>query len=400
MSDTKDPNIRGGLPSASSFARVIQCPGSENLIRSIPRAEMDALRPKEDDEAADRGTLIHAAREKLSDADLDTEDAEIYRQGIEYERQLVTNWMDYYGLTTADIEEGPREERLWLRDSELNPLGSGQMDCHYLARRRHLALIIDWKGLYSTRVPNTKHSAQLRFQALLLWQNQDDERDLETIRVAYDRAMLKAAVSVGDFTDYTLQDLKYSLQLTEFQLWWSRQPDAPLVPGPECHFCPAKAWCRTGGAWSLIPSVELRQDGQASVLSPDPEELVAKMQPDDLKKLWQFKGLITKILDASVARLKAMPDDALFALGLERSKGRKLDPITDALGVWKYLESKGWTVEERLACIEWSKGKIGEAIGRREGIAKKYQSDRVSEEFDAYIERKRAEEGLKLYKGI
>ena len=377
------------------MARLIQCPGSVALIASIP--EEQRTRDTADDETADQGTRIHRARELLSDNDLSEEEITIYKQGVDYERQLVERWLSDKGLFVGDIVEGRREERLWLYDSMLNQIASGQPDVYYVAPGKRCALVIDWKGLYATHVPKTNQSAQLRLQALLLWQNRDD---IDQIRVAYDRAMLKASVSVNDFTDYTLEDLKYSLQLVEYHLWLSRQPEAQRTPGPECRYCEARAFCREGAAWSLLPSVELRQDGKASVLAPDPEELVAKMTPDDLVKMWKMRPLVGQILKMSVERLKSLPDEQLFALGLERSKGRKLDPLVDTVGAWKYLESKGWTEEERLKCMEFSKTAIGEEIGRREGIAEKYQSERVSQEFDPFIERKQAEPGLRLFKGI
>jgi hypothetical protein len=392
-----DPNIRAGLPSASALARLLQCPGSQNLINSIPREAMDALRPKADDEVADRGTLIHAAREKLSDADLDAEDAAIYQQGTEYERKIVEKWMEDGNLSVADITEGPRENRLWICDADGNRLGSGQLDVHYLAPGKGLALVIDWKALWATHVPKAKASAQLRFQAVGLWQNHPEYTQ---IRVAYVRAMLPEAMSVNDRADYSLQDLEYSLHMIRYQAWLAKQPEAPRAAGAECDYCPAKAWCREGGAWAMLPSVDLRQDGTVSVMAPDPDELVAKMTPEDLRRVWQMGPLVAKIIKGATARLKAFPAEQLFALGLEVGKGSKLDPIVRVREAAEFLLSQGYTAEEVWGCLGFSKGDLGELVMNHEGIAKKHAPARVGELLAEFIEPKRSEGSLQLFKGL
>jgi len=102
-----DPDIRAGLPSASKLARVVQCPGSEALIKTLPPAAL--IQTPDDAATASRGTLIHKAREMLSDDCLgDEEDRELFSRGLEFERALVNRWMADKGLSVEQVTEGPR----------------------------------------------------------------------------------------------------------------------------------------------------------------------------------------------------------------------------------------------------------------------------------------------------
>lgn len=390
------PDVRGGLPSASSFARDIQCPGNRQLIARIPARELELMRSPADAADASSGTAIHHARELLSDVHLDEEQQQVYAQGIEMERVLVERWMQDMNISLVEeVQEGAREQRYWLHSADLVPLASGQLDVHYLAPP--FAAIWDWKAGFANAVPSSAHSAQLRLQALLLWQSRPE---IQHIRVGYVRAKLKAEVSVNDFTDYTLPDLQYALAKTEFQLWETKQPGAPRHPGAECRYCPAKAWCKEAGAWSLLPSVDMEPSGKVSALPPDAAEMVSRLTPADLVKLWRNKPLVEKVLEEAVKRLKGLDDKALMDLGLERTAGRRLDPIVNVEGAFDFLLSKGWDKATIFKCMSISKGDVGEQIGLREGIAKRYQSQRVAEDLAEFIEKKNAEPGLKQSKGI
>ena len=393
--ESEDP--RRGLPSASKLARLIQCPGSEQRIRSIPPSLL--VRSSKDDELADMGTRIHKSRELRSDANLlDDQERDLFSRGMKYEKDLLEGWMSYYGLSSEQVTEGPAEKRMWLTDPDdpLMELASGQLDVHYLAPP--YALVIDWKSLWCTYLPETNHSAQLRLQALLLWQNRTDQ-DVSIIRTAYDKPMIYKG-GVDDFTDYQESDLQYALRLTMHQLWSAKQPGAPIYHGPECRYCPAAqaGVCREAAAWGMLPSV--MKEGTQTVLAPVPDAVVERMTPEDLVKVWRYKPLLEKIMDMAVARLKGMSDQELLELGLERAKGRKLDPIVDVVGAFDFLLSQGWDRDRILRCMGFSKTKLVEDLMEREGLAQKWAQQRMEEDMGLFIEPKIAEPSLKMFKGI
>ena len=105
-------------------------------------------------------------------------------------------------------------------------------------------------------------------------------------------------------------------------------------------------------------------------------------------------------MEEAVKRLKAMPDEELNKLGLERGKGRRMDPIVDVPGLIAFLKEKGWTEKEIHGCLAASKTKLAEVIGLREGLAPKYATMRVGEDFAPFIEKKESEAPLKLIKGL
>jgi hypothetical protein len=388
-----NPDVRAGLPSASKLARVIQCPGSESLIRVLPP---DALQTADadDKETAARGTAIHRARELLSDEGLaDPEDRDLYNKGLEYERILLKRWMADKGLTQDQVTEGPRENRFWLNDPEtMEPLASGQLDVFYMAPP--YAFVLDWKALWAWHIPPTPRSAQLRLQAVVLWA---DRTDITEIRVAYIKPMVPKG-GTDDTCDYTVPDLRFALQHIRYQLWLAQQPDSCRYPGSECRYCPAKAYCREGAAWSLLPSVQ--KERQYTIIAPDPIALVQTLSPEDLLKLWAMAPLVGKGLDAVKDRLKSFSDEALAKLGLERGLGRALDPIVDVAGWIQAVKAAGWSDDQIARCLRVAKEDVAEVISEREGIAPKYASKRVSEDFDRFIERKRAEPSIRAIKGL
>jgi hypothetical protein len=72
---------------------------------------------------------------------------------------------------------------------------------------------------------------------------------------------------------------------------------------------------------------------------------VGKLTPEGLKKLWQSKSMLKSIMDAADARLKAMPDEQLAALGLAKKTGSERRSCTDpqkALSLLKkYVATNG-----------------------------------------------------------
>lgn len=116
-----------------------------------------------------------------------------------------------------------------------------------------------------------------------------------------------------------------------------------------------------------------------------------------------MRPLITVILELAYARLKSKPEDELTNLGLEKTPGRKMDPIADIRGAFEYLLSKGWTQAEIFAVFREdaiSKEKLAQGIAKRESISEKWAARRIGEEFKDFIAEKRADHGLKFIKGI
>ena len=381
---TYNDTERLDLPSASSLEITVACPGSNNLKRSLPP---ETFAPKDDDDSepkddwAASGTRIHAAFETGNTLDLDADEAEIYRQGVQYEEQIVQKWMADKALD--DCEEGPREMRVWLHDPLRFPelLGSVKIDRHYFNRARGLVLVTDLKSGWNPNLAPSPRSWQLRFGAVALWREEYGDW-MKEARVGYCKAQQKC--TVNDYCDYVEQDLIYSWQSISFHLWESTQPDAPLHAGPHCNWCPCKAYCVAAGGYSMLPSIVARSVPQSAMMTW--ELMVKQMQAPDLLKVWENSTVIQKILDAVKARLKAMPIAELAKVGLELGKGRKLDPIANVPEAFKFLV-ENLPEDLVLSCMSVQKTKLAEVLVKQLGLTKENAGKWIDEKLDAWIAR-------------
>lgn len=347
---------RLGLPSASNSA-MWHCPGQRNLIAAANYPENP-----QDDEDANRGSLIHSAFETDNTLNLDEEMEETYKQGLKFLTDLLLGYSEATGFSS--FKEGEREARFWVHDSQtMEPIASAKLDRHYFFGD-DAALICDFKSGFVPNLAPSPKSTQLRVQAVALRQ---EFPHLKRIRVAFCKAKLRAGAS--DWSDYTEEDLAYAEQWIRYWLWWSKQPDAPLVPGQHCGYCPAKAWCRAAGSYSMLPSVIAASAVPfAPMRVDDVPEAVAMLKEPDLVKIWQVSGVIKKITDAVKTRLKGLPDERLEELGINRGKGAETHSITSITECVAYLQQQGWSMEQILGCMEFSNASLVKVIRSEKGL--------------------------------
>jgi hypothetical protein len=366
---------RLGLISASDAAGW-SCAGKKKLCATLPP---EALTQPEDPSATS-GTRVHRAFETGNTLELSEEEAEVYNQGLKFLDQLVQQWMRDRNL--SDCEELSREERYWYRHPEtMEPLTSAKLDRQYISGED--AMVIDAKtGWVKNLVPSPR-STQLRVQAVCFWK---EFPQVKRIRVAHCKARLK--VGTNDYADYTTFDLENADRHILFHLWQSEQEDAPFTPGPHCNYCPAKAYCRMAGAYSLLPSVV----AENAIQKVDIEAAVARMQPADLKRLWQSKSIVEKILDTVVGRLKGMSEEELASLGLKIGKGRALDRIVDTKGAFDFLSQALLDGDRLWGCMSFSKGDLAKVVRSAKGLSSdKAASEWIKTALEDFIEKKNAE---------
>lgn len=397
MSDTQyQDSERLDLPSASAMEIVQACPGQPNLKRTLPPEAFQ--KPEAEDEWAQRGTRIHSAFETGNTLDLNEEEAETYELGIKFNQELLEKWITIKSLPRDKVEEGPRELRVWLKEPQFfgEKLGSGKLDRHYLCRERRTGLIIDLKSGFNVNLPPSTHSWQLRFQAVLL-HREEYAGEIDEWWVAYCKP--KDKLGGDDYCVYVAQDLEYSVQSIQYHLWESTQPDAQRRAGDHCNWCPCKAWCPEGIAYALLPSVIARMAAPDSV---DIEEMVGKVAPEDLLKLWDMSTVVGKIIDAADTRLKTFSKEELFRLGLELpEKGKARDTITRVRDAVKFLcEAQGFSEDDLWAALSLSKGKVSEIAQKEKNLAAKWASKWTTETLKDFIVRSYDAPSLKRIKGL
>ena len=366
----RDPE-RLDLPSASSFNITTMCPGSRNLIMSLPRVEEEPP-----DETAERGTRLHKAWETDDPSELDDEDSDIYKAGLDYKAKAVAQWCADNGIT--DYREGPKETRLWLHDSEtMKPLSSGMMDWHFIAAR-HL-LVGDFKSLYCPTLTPSHRNLQIRKLVVLAFMEYDD---VEMVRGVLVKPIAKWQRI--DAVDYCQKDIEFSRQQIMQSLWESYQPDAQRRPGAHCNYCPAKAFCAECSSYALLPSAMV---GNAL-------DMVERLTPADLVTIWERSTVIGKILDAVKTRLKGFSDEQLALLGIGRTPGRRLDPIIKTKEAVDFFLSEGINREELWSALKLSKTELQKAIMRDQGWPADKTRGYLKQMLVPFIEEKQAAAGL------
>lgn len=345
----REKDIRRGLPSASSFSITYHCPGSENLIRSMPVS----ADPETDNDDAARGSRLHKSWETDDTSELDEEDLGIYTAGVQYKERAVAQWCQDNNIT--EFKEGPRELRLWLHDpATLRPVTSGMMDWHFIADG-HL-IVGDYKSLWCRTLTPAHKNWQLRTLVTLLSKEYDGIKSI--------RAVLVKPIAKGDRTDsvdYSMADIEYAERDIMHSLWKSRQTDAQRIPGNHCTWCRAKSVCCEAMAWALLPSViasnsTYKAPEALNVNLAKPSELVARMSLADCSMLQSRSSVIGKILDEVKKRLKKLPEDQLEGLGYRLVDGRKTDTITKPAECLAEIKLLGLSDEKLWQAVKINKG--------------------------------------------
>lgn len=222
---------------ASSAYRWTACPGSVGMSRGIPRKTS---------EYAIEGTTAHALAElaikKERDADFWV-GMEI--EGWEVDEEMAEAVQVYVDHIRSILKEGDvlkLEERVTLE--KLNPPRPmfGTCDCLIYRRSEKTLFVYDYK--HGAGVPvDAEGNKQLRYYALgaLLSLEKDEPCEKIIAGIVQPRAqhndgpIREEVFGAGDLLDFSSE----LIEAVEASL----QPNAPLVPGSHCRFCPAAGVC-------------------------------------------------------------------------------------------------------------------------------------------------------------
>jgi hypothetical protein len=390
-----DPE-RLDLDSASAFARTVACPGWKQLRSAIAPEDLAKANPEDPD--ATRGTKIHKAFETGNILELSEEETEDYKKGEAFNEEIVQSWMTDFDL--PGCEEQQRELRLWIHDTNLNPIASAKMDRHYLADGGTHLCIIDLKSGWVPNLAPAPSSWQLKVQAIAAWR----EYGVSHIRVGFTKPKVYAGSK--DVADYDLNDLRFSDDAIRFHVWQSQQAQAPRHPGEHCNHCPCKAFCPEAAAFAMLPL------GSSQVFTPvtpahlltlrgtrlegAAESLVSYMSTENLFKLWLADNAIRKILDAVDTRLKSLTPEQLASLGLKLpEKGRSMNTIKDVKGAFNFIQNTLMATEQQAwRTLEMSKYELTSLIVALKGCTRLDAGKFIGQEMAEFIERKYAKPPL------
>lgn len=344
---------RAGLPSASTFSRTVDCPGWNNLWREIVRTQFNGKPPETGTKYTERGNRIHRARETMNPMALQDESEIIaYERGCVLERDAINEWSEGFENKEA-IEEGKREDRIWLHGDNLEPIISARMDIHYLYPPTQQVAYVDWKSGAAYGTGKARHNWQVKITAVLL-RNEYDVQFVTGILLKME-AWPKGYYDLHRFDRPELDDIEAEARK---HLDLAAQPNAPRRAGPQCDWCPCKAWCAEGQAYGMLPTVVARVGADLS--KEDIEAKVQTLTIPDLVFIWLRRNASSNLQEAVLERLKTLPEKTLNEYGIRVAKGKDTSfvPPEKIKDVCAALIDEGFTEDQVWRCLEPSTSKL------------------------------------------
>lgn len=156
-------------------------------------------------------------------------------------------------------------------------------------------------------------------------------------------------------------------------------PQAPLLPGNHCQWCPAKSVCvaRLPFEWAGIPES----------MRPDPA-LAVQLNCELASYVYAQKSRIEALLERAKETLMALDDDALAGLGWRKSTSSGASVVTNAEAAGQALIDMGLTIQDLLQCAQLSIPKLAEKIayalnqpyaGATPAVAQEWLEDRLKD---------------------
>jgi hypothetical protein len=332
INDTDD---RCGLPSASSFERLVYCPGS-------PAAESACPPRSEENEIAQRGTDIHEALATDDDSALAITDKIVKDRLRKIEDDAITAWLEEFGLKRESVIV-LREVRIWIRTrGALEKVASARVDCAAVCEKSGRALVIDAKSGFLDTTP-AEINWQLRVQAVALWHEYNFS--VNEIRCAISQGRGK---SKYDPVDYDAHSLIWSESQIRFYIQNGKDPFAPRVPGAHCRYCLANGNCAEAASYSMLPIVHTNS---VPADKKTIELKVALLDNPSLAFIHSRAPLITAILESVKDRLKGLFRDDLAAVGLELKPNAPMRQITKVQLAYEALKIRGLISDDEFRSV-------------------------------------------------
>lgn len=294
---------RAGLPSMSSIARTLRCPGWWNLSRQVEEIQLPEKSYTKD------GTLGHDVLAGEADEE-ELDGHEDVAFAVDRCRVELDRIKDSLGFMEPDIEL--TEERIFMHDEQGEPVASGKMDKVLI--RGGIALIPDYK-LGRKEVLPPAANPQLIAYAVLLREEYGIEEAYLAIIPAWKRTPPPAHIDAAGMDSWR-QTILDGLRAAQ-------HPNAPRQAGAHCDYCPARAICPQ--AHAIVAQVSTYSEFDA--LTPEQE-----LQRYDLCK--HAESTIKVYLEYQKARLEADPE---AIPGLRLKPGSEQATIKDVLGLYTAL---------------------------------------------------------------
>lgn len=388
----KDQDPRLGLPSASSALQDQLCLGRWRKQREY-LAMVESDTPDEDesgssnngsptydlDKDAEAGKRIHKLYARQECPEATSPERERAEHGLRIDEEMGAKWRQIFiGMKDVKWIEY-RERRWWLKDSEGNPVYSGQTDVVWIRGNPGSEadiLVGDLKGLWGYHDPATLNVQLRRYIALIAANIEGLGYTRVVSACAYLNQPAKTLKPV--MAKYEEDDIMEAILEMWTDLANMQDPDAPRTPGPvQCHHCKGKLICE-----------EYLNQTEKQILRITPE------LPDKKAIEYQLSRLPGDKLAQLLPWFDALED--LVALGKSEAKRRlRVDPagvpgfmlkknsprrrIEEIVKVYTRLNAAyGTTSDEILKMCTTSISDIQEHVREKSGLKGKALEEKVN----------------------
>lgn len=324
---------RKGKPSASSFHRLVHCAGSLG-------AEAAIIEQSPSSETAQSGTRIHDAVAKNDLDELGIKEEQVADRLAQMNQAALEQWQTDFTVSNPKII---REKRFWIKNLKSgDEIVSGKPD--FVAIAGDGLLVIDDKSGFKA-VTHAAGNWQLRVLLVAL-----DQAFGPFTRARASIAQHRLG-SIFNACDYQRSDIDQAYAEILFYCQRAKNPNAERVPGQHCFYCRAKAVCAEHAAWAMMPMV------RAKVLDvPKKGEIelrVAQLPVEALAFIESRRTAANNLFSAVTARLKAMSEEQLAAVGLELKPSGSLRSIPDTIALWQVLVKSGLLTQDEKGAEEF-----------------------------------------------
>ena len=331
---------RKGCPSASSFKRYADCPGSFTLGNAAP--------PEPPSPGASRGTRVHGGLSgEIKLAELSPDEL----QTVEEMRIQEEILLDQFTREGWKVQSVTKEKRLWEEATESR--WSGKADKVFIMERNEMplgqktkskgALVIDYKSTRYTE--SAEENLQLAALAVLVDCDQSHSMEVVYVALVYPDGFDQAAYDVDALDESTekCKALVDSITITHTE---TRVPSQGA-----CKWCKAKSIC---------PEAK----GQLnSLVRVQPQDLVVGDFPQLLERCAIAESLIKDIR----AQAKVALEGGKKIPGWELKPGHLRSAITDTEEVYNRAAILGIDGKEFSAKVTITKKNLEELVRNKLG---------------------------------
>lgn len=361
------PDSHSTIIGGSSADRVLNCPGSNRLINTLPKWAQDRS-----SKYADAGTACHTVMADVLINDAEPPDIGSIVNGVEITEEMLLGIEFAIAQFDELCELYPDMEFLVEQQVRFPaiPGAFGTVDLIGYSRAANLVVLLDWKfgsgvavrACYDLEDGFEKVNPQLLYYAAAA---------RHTLPVMFPRnasVVLRIVQPLIDNEDchateaeVTHEELDVFVEDVAEAVRLAATDDAPLVQGPHCRFCNAKAICPT---W-IAPLANLveRRKAQLPELSNDElahlmnvaemaQEIIRDVQKLVYGKLERGEQIVGWKLVPKQARRQWQLPQADVLKALRRLKIRKADALESKLKTPAAIErllGKGRALPEGLA---------------------------------------------------